>query len=284
MSTNLFTPEQEAYLRGHDIDTSLPIFPLSCHIAAKTLYYGSRCFKFEQARESKENGTYKESLEEFRKSYADTLLQYEYKPSRGAYLIFAFIIGGILELILTLTLWIAGQVLIGPIGEYRFGSFASGFCFIMQFVLVFLCYKVIEMIFKKAFLKNRRQEINEETAIYKRNKEEYQNNLKDADAHYEEYKRYLEELIVLRGIIAENREALPQNYWGASNDFIKIYNNRRADNVADAIRVYEEMRHQQQMEIQQEKQTQLANQANIAAQQALQAARNAEANSGVYYL
>lgn len=73
MSTNLFTAEQEAFLRKFNVDTSLPIFPLSCEIAFKTMKFKEIMDGYSNALAIKAKGGY-ESEKEHKKKYLKGLI------------------------------------------------------------------------------------------------------------------------------------------------------------------------------------------------------------------
>lgn len=274
MSTNLFTAEQEAFLRNNGIDTSLPIFPLSCEIAAKTVNLEELCDSCKSALNTRKNGGFK-SVEEYEKACMKDILREHISSNIQITFPIALIVGEVLAwiiFVIVLVQNVKGRLLF----NYPKGSWLilHGGCIALVFALV---YKGLS----HSTIKQRRGDIDDAVMKYKSRMYEYQRNVKLADEKYDEFLALCDEFRKLRNIITQDRAAIPQTYWSAGLTFLGIYNDRRADNVADAIAVYEDMRHKNTLEQYQARQTQLANQANIAAQEALQTARSAKASASV---
>lgn len=274
MSTNLFTAEQEAFLRNNGIDTSLPVFPLSCEIAAKAVWLAERRDRYKYLLNVRKNGGMK-SESEYKKQICKEFEAENMEGLRFPLMIIALLFGGGLGWIITIILM--AKTLTGDITF----NFPKGSWLIIQGLSMFLVYKVVGKLNCLLHLSNRHDEISNIVGEYKLKLLDYERNIGDADEKYEEYNYLFNEFHKLRTIISADRAALPQTYWHAGPTFLGIYNDRRADNVADAIAVYEDMRHKNTLEQYQARQTELANQANIAAQEALQTARSAQASASM---
>ncbi len=274
MSTNLFTAEQEAFLRNNGIDTSLPVFPLSCQIAAKAMWLAERRNRYDHLATVKRNGGMM-SESEYKKKICKEMQEENMAGLRFPLMVIALIFGGGLGWILTII--IMAKTLTGDITF----NFPKGSWLIIQGVCMFLVYKVVGKLNCFVYLVNHQDEISNKVGEYKQKLWDYERNSGDAAEKYEEYNDLFNEFHKLRTIISADRAALPQTYWSAGPTFLGIYNDRRADNVADAIAVYEDMRHKNTLEQYQARQTELANQANIAAQQALETARNAQTSASI---
>lgn len=274
MSTNLFTAEQEAFLRNNGIDTSLPVFPLSCHISAKAMHIASIRNRYDHLATVKRNGGMA-SESEHKKQFCKDLQKENQAGLRFSLMIIALIFGEGLAWVLTIILMV--QSVRGKLNFY----FPKGSWIILHGGSIFIVYMLVSKLCGLSYLAKHSDEINEEMANYRQKLWDYERNSENAAEKYEEYNDLFNELHKLRKIISADRAALPQTYWSEGATFLGIYNDRRADNVSDAIAVYEDMRHKNTLEQYQARQTELANQANIAAQEALQTARNAQASASI---
>ena len=136
MSTNLFTAEQEAFLRKFDVDTSLPIFPLSCEIAAKAMFLAERRDRYEHLLNVRKNGGMK-SESEYKKLICKEMEAENMASMRFPLMVIALIFGGGLGWILTIILM--AKTLTGDITF----AFPKGSWLIIQGISMFLVYKVV---------------------------------------------------------------------------------------------------------------------------------------------
>lgn len=272
MSTNLFTAEQEAFLRNNGVDTSLPVFPLSCRIAAKTMEFQDIIDNYCNALVKKISGGY-ESEEEHKKKYLKQLIfGGGYHFHIILFLVLALIIGTIAGIML--------KVKVG-FGVFRISEEDLAFCKIMRYVFIILSFVILNAGSLFSYLFKNRKNIDMEMKQFRSEVSHYHNTMKDYEENNDSNSEKLKMFRDIMKIISADREAIPEKYWEWGSLFLSYYNDRKANNVSEAIRVFEEEQHRYRVESEMERQTELANQANIAAQQALQTARSAQASASV---
>ena len=272
MSTNLFTAEQEAFLRNNGIDTSQPVFPLSCRIAAKTMEFQDIIDNYCNALVKKISGGY-ESEEEHKKKYLKQLIfGGGYHFHIISFLVLALIIGTILGFIIQIKM---GYSLL----HLTDGELA--FCRGMRYTVIALCFVIFNALSLFGYLSKNRENIYNEMEQFRSEVSHYHNTMKDYEENNDTNSEKLKMFRDIMKIISADREAIPEKYWEWGSLFLSYYNDRKANNVSEAIRVLEEEQHRYRVESEMERQTQLANQANIAAQEALQTARSAQTSASI---
>lgn len=272
MSTNLFTAEQEAFLKKFHVDTSLPIFPLSCEVACRTMNFKNIMDDYNKALAIKAKGGY-ESEKEHKKKYIKKLIfGGGYHFHIFLFLVLALIVGTIVGFILQIKM---GYSLL------HLSDAELAFCRIMRYTVIALFFVIFNAISLFSYLSKNRENIEMEMDGFSIDVSDYHKALKDYEENYQTNKENYQMFLEIMRIITADREAIPEKYWRWGNRFLSYYNDRKANNVTEAIRVLEEEQHRYRLESEMERQTELANQANIAAQEALQTARNAQASASI---
>lgn len=81
--------------------------------------------------------------------------------------------------------------------------------------------------------------------------------------------------------LCQNREAIPEAYWQYGGEFLYLFSTRRADNVKEAINLWEELLHQERMEAEQRRQGMVIDNTNQLAAEARAYAQSAAISSAI---
>lgn len=164
---------------------------------------------------------------------------------------------------------------------YHMSDATKNFCKIIKYVFIVLSFVILNAGSILCFLIKKRQNIKDEMNFFKFDVDKYHKTLKECEENYQNCKERYQKLLEVLRINAANREAVPERYWIWGGRFLSYYNDRKANNISEAIRVFEEDQHRLNVKCEMERQTELAEQANIAAQQALQTAGNAQSTASI---
>lgn len=267
-SEELLGAENVKFLSDYGIPVDESPFVTSCRIA----FFKNRVEEQLDHDKAILNGNYMSNAEYSRKFFQNNKMTFLQKQQYLGY-------GWLIKRAIVLLIIIASSVVICIINAL---CEAAGIEVTLDTAIYFLLVPVVLYIgFYNWIVKYKlKQVLNSELAEYSSWRESCKKEMPDAKVRCSRNEVLVPKIDACLNSICVDRSTIPEAYWGYGGEFLYLYTTRRADNVKEAINIWEQVLHQMRVEEEQRRQgivmeNRLDNITNIA-MEAREYARNAE--------
>lgn len=275
--------ETKTQLAQFGIDTEESVFPQSCRVA---------CLKLQLERQINADSQLCNAVYLDDESYRKKCLEnYEKKDMHIAVrAILSFFLGSIAAGIITLpiSLFFAHDMeglanfaetnLNGMLALSGVVGFVS---LVIRIAATVWIWIMSNNFYKKRQEKKIKQEIEAMLPQYRTEREQNERWKPGAAENISKNKQALNVVQQYLVFLCQNREAIPEAYWQYGGEFLYLFSTRRADNVKEAINLWEELLHQERMEAEQRRQGMVIDNTNQLAAEARAYAQSAAISSAI---
>lgn len=275
--------ETKTQLAQFGIDTEESVFPQSCRVA---------CLKLQLENQINADSKICNAVYLDDESYKKKCLENHEKKDMhiAVRAILSFILGGIASTIITLPISlffshdmdslttfaqtnVKGMLtLAGVVGFVRL---------VIRIAATVWIWKMSNDFYKKRQEKGIQEEIEAMLPQYREEREANERWKPGAAENISKNKQALNVVQQYLVFLCQNREAIPEAYWQYGGEFLYLFSTRRADNVKEAINLWEEILHQERMEAEQRRQGMVIDNTNQLAAEARAYAQSAAIASAI---